>query len=74
VAEKAETGEEAVDTLPESQRECPGGREEEEVVDVRSELCSSPTRVPEDTLARHVSVRVRRLPVLCRKPTGIGLA
>jgi hypothetical protein len=35
VAEKAETGEEAVDALTESQRECPGDCEEEEVVDVR---------------------------------------
>jgi hypothetical protein len=41
VAEKAETGEEVVDTLTESQRECPGGREEEEVVDVRSLLLAN---------------------------------
>jgi hypothetical protein len=35
VAEKAETGEEAVDALMDSQSERPGGREYEEVVDVR---------------------------------------
>jgi hypothetical protein len=35
VAEKPETSEEAVDMLTESQREFPGGREEEEVVYVR---------------------------------------
>jgi hypothetical protein len=35
VAEKAETGEEAVDALTESQSECPGGCDEEEVVEVR---------------------------------------
>jgi hypothetical protein len=35
MAEKAEIGEEAVGTPRESHRECPGGREEEDVVDVR---------------------------------------
>jgi hypothetical protein len=35
VAEKAETGEEADDTVTESQHELPGGREEEEIVDIR---------------------------------------
>jgi hypothetical protein len=34
VAEKAETSEEAVDALTESQREFRGGCEEEEVVDI----------------------------------------
>jgi hypothetical protein len=35
VAEKAETGEEAVDALTDSQSDRRGGREYEEVVDVR---------------------------------------
>jgi hypothetical protein len=35
VAEKTETGEDAVDALTESESECMGGREHEEVVDVR---------------------------------------
>jgi hypothetical protein len=35
VAEQSETGEEAVDSLTAGQREFPGGREEEEVVDIR---------------------------------------
>jgi hypothetical protein len=35
VAKHAETGKEEVDSLTESHRELPGGREEEEVVDVR---------------------------------------
>jgi hypothetical protein len=74
VEELAEIGEEAVDTLTESQRELSGGREEEEVVDVKLDLSSSPTRVPEETLGRHVAVGVRRPPVVCRKPTGVGLA
>jgi hypothetical protein len=35
VTELSETGEEAVDSLTEGQRELPGRREEEEVVDAR---------------------------------------
>jgi hypothetical protein len=74
VAEKAKTGEHAVDALTESKRECPSGCEEEEVVDVRKDLCSSPTGVSEEALARRVAVGLRRPPLVCRKPTGVGLA
>jgi hypothetical protein len=35
VAEQSETGKEAVDSLTEGHRELPGGREKEEVVDIR---------------------------------------
>jgi hypothetical protein len=33
---------------------------------------SSPTRVPEVTLARHIAALVRRPGVVCRKTTGVG--
>jgi hypothetical protein len=46
VAEKAETGEEAVDAMMERQSESPGGGEEEEVVHVRKDFRSAPPRVP----------------------------